>query len=322
MAKEPKLTLLNAKEYLERYPLEYNLGYTTDLDESNPYNYSKDWPLTPIEWIDWPTNIEYTEHTEHTGLTPEIMQALAWETGRWVRQAEDVICQYEPEQVMFGTGHRPDAAYKLRNRFDHLKEFQVKNWYYEEDNWLSQHMDKKIAEFVDRALIKGVRCLISGAAIYFDRKLELRWQHIMQQKKYRAIYKDKEVTIKAGELSHVMAIPCRGQFVKWSGPEKARYRRLLKRASFVFLCDRRSFTQNKGCMQYRNEWMVDHAGVGMTGYILEIGQWGLSSGTKNCLQYARQQGKSIVGFHPLYAEYHFYYHNNKFIKEIDGIVQK
>ena len=54
----------------------------------------------------------------------------------------------------------------------------------------------------------------------------------------------------------ILALPCEGQDEKWRSGEKRRYAALLSRADETHLLGGR---YAPGCMQARNDWMVDHS---------------------------------------------------------------
>ena len=81
------------------------------------------------------------------------------------------------------------------------------------------------------------------------------------------------------------AIPCDGQADSWTIPLRRRYDRLLA------ACDSVRFVQHKytpGCMQRRNQYMVDSSSLLLAVY---DGQRG---GTMSTLLYARRQGIQLI----------------------------
>ena len=88
----------------------------------------------------------------------------------------------------------------------------------------------------------------------------------------------QDVTVEA-------AIPCLSQPDGWRAEEQARYRDLLAR------CDYETVVQEQyssGCMQRRNRYMVDHAGM-----LIAVHD-GLPGGTRATIQYAMSRGLDIV----------------------------
>lgn len=81
------------------------------------------------------------------------------------------------------------------------------------------------------------------------------------------------------------AIPCDGQANGWPAPLRARQEALIA------ACDEVRFVQHRyapGCMQKRNRYMVDHAGLLLACYD------GTSGGTRNTILYARRQGCQTI----------------------------
>lgn len=77
------------------------------------------------------------------------------------------------------------------------------------------------------------------------------------------------------------AIPCADQAEHWAAAHKARYETLLAR------CDEQRLIQqaySPGCMQRRNEYMVDHAALLLAAFA------GVPSGTMNTILYAQRSG--------------------------------
>lgn len=87
----------------------------------------------------------------------------------------------------------------------------------------------------------------------------------------------------------VCALPCDDQASRWSASEQQEYREILAKADEV-ICLQKSYTD--GCMQRRNEFMVNSSSV-------VIGVWnGLNGGTASTLRYAKSKGKEIILIDP------------------------
>ena len=86
------------------------------------------------------------------------------------------------------------------------------------------------------------------------------------------------------------AIPCETQAVKWSVAARERYYNIAAK------CDKETMLQREytpGCMEKRNQYMVDHAD-----YILAV--WnGRPSGTGNTVRYAQKKGKFVIVIDPV-----------------------
>lgn len=89
----------------------------------------------------------------------------------------------------------------------------------------------------------------------------------------------------------IAAIPFHNQDCKWIDSSKKIYRELLSQAKEV-IDTSGEFIYRPELMQIRNEWMVDNCDV-------LIAVWnGTSGGTKNCINYAKKQGKQIIYINP------------------------
>lgn len=87
------------------------------------------------------------------------------------------------------------------------------------------------------------------------------------------------------------AVPCLGQESKWNKEDQKRYWEILNQADEVTYVSKERYTH--GCMQRRNEYMVDQASV-----ILAV--WnGMKSGTGNCVIYALEEGKPVTLIEPM-----------------------
>lgn len=162
------------------------------------------------------------------------------------------------------TGHRPQ---NLPFRFDETNERCVR---------LKEQLYKIIENLI---LKKGVTHFISGMAqgvdTYFaEIVLEFR------DEKY------PEITLEA-------AIPCETQAERWLEPQRDRYYSILSR------CDKEKLLQTHytdGCMQRRNEYMVD-----CCDYLIAV--WdGSPSGTGSTVKYACERGKEIIQIDPITLE--------------------
>ena len=87
------------------------------------------------------------------------------------------------------------------------------------------------------------------------------------------------------ELTLEAAVPCDGQANGWPIPAQRRYERLLAE------CDTVRFVQHKytpGCMQRRNQYMVDASSLLLAVYD------GRRGGTMSTLLYAKRQGLRLI----------------------------
>ena len=81
------------------------------------------------------------------------------------------------------------------------------------------------------------------------------------------------------------AIPCPTQADRWAAADRERYAGLLAR------CDEQHLVQQNyspGCMQRRNQYMVDHSALLLAAFA------GLPGGTMNTILYAQRSGVETV----------------------------
>lgn len=87
------------------------------------------------------------------------------------------------------------------------------------------------------------------------------------------------------------AIPCLNQDAKFTEAQRATYWKLMGLAvKVVYVSDK---PYEPGCMDRRNEWMVDHSDV-----LLAVIWPGYSGGTANCVKYAESVGRKVVRVDP------------------------
>lgn len=87
------------------------------------------------------------------------------------------------------------------------------------------------------------------------------------------------------QIQLILALPCREQTRGWSAASVERYGSILRRANKVIYT---SEHYNRGCMQRRNRFMVDHSTV-CVAYCTRA-----TGGSAYTLQYARKSGLRIL----------------------------
>lgn len=91
------------------------------------------------------------------------------------------------------------------------------------------------------------------------------------------------------------AIPCRNHSSNWPKASQDHYQALLKCCTKVTLVTDAPYSAH--LMQVRNQYMVDNSD-----YVIAI--WdGSAGGTENCVRYALNQGKNIIGICPKTLKY-------------------
>ena len=147
-------------------------------------------------------------------------------------------------------------------------------WGNDENDPRCRALKVRLRDVMEAAYDEGYRHFICGMAqgcdLYFcELALQLRGER-------------PDMTIEA-------AIPCRTQADSWSAEERRRWRGLIG------ACDEQTLLQENyspHCMQRRNRYMVDHAGL-----LIAVFD-GQSGGTRGTVQYAMSRGLQIVDIPP------------------------
>ena len=171
----------------------------------------------------------------------------------------------EAPMGVFFTGHRPMSLWGVHH-FNHSKEVLAKY----------ELQVRSLTGLVSEFARLGFDSFITGGALGLDQMAarivaDLRDTHFPN-------------------IMLTIAKPFPSQDAVWPPYAKEVFQSLCKRANDVVnVCDD-PYEPYK--MQVRNQWMVDHARVG-------IAMWnGNNGGTANCVNYAQKQGKPMVIIHP------------------------
>lgn len=119
---------------------------------------------------------------------------------------------------------------------------------------------------------EGVETFVTGMALGID-----LWAA-------RIVMKLRETNEAFKDVKLVGAVPCAGQESRWPKAGQEEWSKVYDACDEVHFVQAEKYTD--GCMQRRNEWMVDHAS-----YCLAVFT-GKSGGTMNCMMYAYEQGLS------------------------------
>ena len=103
-----------------------------------------------------------------------------------------------------------------------------------------------------------------------------------QDENYNLLFNDLKTDF---NLQLVAAIPHIDQHKKWNAEYQTRYFEILSCYDIVYIV-RDKYT--KDCFQKRNEWMVDNSQ-----YVIGVYDDSISSGSKNCINYAKKQHRII-----------------------------
>lgn len=131
---------------------------------------------------------------------------------------------------------------------------------------LRTNVEKKIADLI----VMGVTNFICGGALGFD---TLAAESVMMFRKTNPM------------VRLCIAVPCLGQHERWNTYQQKKYESILKEADEVkYLSD----SYYHGCMQKRNEYMVDNSTYCIAYFRNHAG------GTLKTVMYAREKGISIL----------------------------
>jgi uncharacterized phage-like protein YoqJ len=89
----------------------------------------------------------------------------------------------------------------------------------------------------------------------------------------------------------IAAVPFKGQESVWAKASQAAYNRLLTKASEIIVVNEGGYSAHK--LQLRNEWLVNHCDL-----LLACWNGDESSGTYNCINYAKLKNKEIIFINP------------------------
>ena len=181
---------------------------------------------------------------------------------------------YPFEETCFVTGHRPQAI--------------GTGWDDHEAHEICKHALKRL---IQKAIQRGYKYLISGMAVGTD-----LWAAEM-------VIKDPDLK----PMKLIAAVPFPGQEMLWGRETIELYRNILLEAedSFIISLERPLSRDNLSQKQWasimllrRNEWMVDHASLGIGIY-----DGKQSGGTFRAVEYALKQKRVVCTYNPITQEY-------------------
>lgn len=158
------------------------------------------------------------------------------------------------------TGHRPDKL----------------PWGTNERDEGCVRLKARLQQAVEEAYNSGMRHFICGMAKGADLYFAEAVLHLRSTR--------EGVTLEA-------ARPCQSQAYGWSAADQRRYQAILEQCNYETLVQH---SYDRGCMQRRNRYMVDHSGLVIAVYNGEP-----KGGTAQTLAYAMSKG---VRTHILYLE--------------------
>ena len=173
--------------------------------------------------------------------------------------AKGVVMNNKNQTACF-TGHRP----------------QKLPWGFNENDVGCLAMKEITKIEIQNAIINyGITHFISGMAIGFD---IIAAELVLELKKDYPF-----ITLEC-------AIPCKEQDKLWRQEQKERYRNILSQADKVTCVSDKPYFD--GCMQKRNKYMIDNSSV-----LIALFN-GKAGGTKQTVDYAKQQGLEILTIEP------------------------
>lgn len=128
----------------------------------------------------------------------------------------------------------------------------------------------------EKLILRGFRYFYTGGALGSD----LMTAEVILELKRRYEHR---------ELCHRLCLPCLNHCAKWRREDIIRLEKIKRDSDVVYVSEKPYFN---GCMQLRNQYMVDACAVLVAVYD------GQSGGTKNTVDYARAREKKIVTIRP------------------------
>lgn len=128
----------------------------------------------------------------------------------------------------------------------------------------------------EKLVLKGFRYFYTGGALGSDLMAAEVILELKRQYEHR-------------ELNHILCLPCLNHCAKWRQEDIVRLEKIKRCSRVVYVSEKPYFN---GCMQLRNQYMVDLSAVLIAVYD------GQSGGTKNTVEYARRQERKIVAIRP------------------------
>ena len=131
-------------------------------------------------------------------------------------------------------------------------------------------IQSSLHDTLEELIKKGYRRFLAGGALGFD---TLAASAVL------------ELRERFPSVSLTLALPCKGQQLRWRAEQRARYDQILHLADEVVVLNQ---SYVKGCMHERNRYLVDNSELCLC-YLVKKG-----GGTYYTVQYARKQGLSVI----------------------------
>ena len=143
-------------------------------------------------------------------------------------------------------------------------------WGYCEAGEIFEQTKNKLQNKIEKAIIKGYSHFCSGMALGVD---TIAAEIVLDMKK-----KYPHITLEC-------AIPCLNQTQGWLYVSVERYKNILDKADKITYVSKKDYFN--GCMQKRNQYMVDNSSLVIAVY------GGLGGGTKQTIDYAIKNGVDV-----------------------------
>lgn len=151
------------------------------------------------------------------------------------------------------------------------------------------HRPSKLGGYANKSLLERFACVIvDQARVQVGQGVPLQFITGMSQGWDQAVAKACIVL----HVPFIAAVPCHGQERLWPDAAKQEYRLILEHASAVNVL---ALLYTLGCMQRRNEWMVDNSNM-------TLALWdGSDGGTANCVSYCERVGHHMQNLWPAWV---------------------
>lgn len=164
----------------------------------------------------------------------------------------------EKEKTITISGHRPRKL----------------PWGYDEAMGCCVKFKKKLKIVFEKAIAEGFECFLSGMAEGVDM---IAAQLLMEIKEIQT------------HIKIIAVVPCRNQCSKWAKQQQEKYKQMLENCDKVIVLNEK-YTPT--CMNERNKFMCENSCVLIAGFSGERG------GTKNTIEYAKQNKSKVIIINP------------------------
>ena len=133
--------------------------------------------------------------------------------------------------------------------------------------WVKQQIRKELAK-LEAAHPEGLS-IITGGALGVDQ--------------------DAALIAADMDIPYIVIAPCKGQDAMWPADAKRQYKEILQNAAEVEYVSEKTYNEDKGCMNRRNEKMINAADV-----LIAVYDGSESGGTAHAYNYAIRSGVNVI----------------------------